>query len=283
METLLERQYTRDNFIHSLSYKPFCTNDFDNGLYKKKRNNAITHQYIQYNDDAFISSLVFDIDNPLGALAWEFCGLPKPNIITQNTSNGHAHLLYALKKPVCKTDAGKVKPLQYLAMIENGMRKRLDADFAYSGLITKNPLNQHWRTFWNDQEPYELHYLRDFLDEDISISSNKEIEYGLGRNVELFNIGRKYAYKIVLKYKEDNNYELFYYDLFRLLKVENLNKFAYNLLIESEIKSICNSICKWTWRNFSKEVFSAIQSKRAKKPRKSTLKKLQLIQEMDGE
>lgn len=283
MEDLIERQYTKDNFIHSLSYKPFCTNDFNEGLYKKRRNNAITHQYIQHNDDAFISSLVFDIDRSLGALSWEFCGLPKPNIITQNTDNGHAHLLYALKKPVCKTDAGKIKPLQYLAMIENGMRKKLNADFAYSGLITKNPLNTIWRTFWSDNEPYELNYLRDFLEDDISLSLNINEDYGLGRNVELFNIGRKQAYKKVLSYKSENDFNGFYFEIYKLLKIENINKFAYNLLVESEIKSICNSICKWTWRNFSKETFSTIQSKRAKKTRKSTIEKLKLIQLLDKE
>jgi hypothetical protein len=45
-----------------------------------------------------------------------------------------------------------------------------------------------------------------------------------------------------------------------------------NPLTHSEIKQINNSICKWTWRNFTAEKFSSIQSARAKKntkPRKA--------------
>ncbi|WP_185938191.1 primase C-terminal domain-containing protein, partial [Enterococcus faecalis] len=35
----------------------------------------------------------------------------------------------------------------------------------------------------------------------------------------------------------------------------------------NEVKQVCQSISKWTWRNFSTEKFSAIQSYRASKKR----------------
>ncbi|EBS9663350.1 replication protein, partial [Salmonella enterica] len=49
-------------------------------------------------------------------------------------------------------------------------------------------------------------------------------------------------------------------------------------LSHEETKQICSSICKWTWRNFSVQKFSTIQSIRAKKTRK-TQKKLEIALE----
>lgn len=276
--------YTSKHFVEHIAYRPLCTNDFNSeGLFKRVKHEALTHQYIQHNDDAFVSSLVFDIDRSMGAISWDFVGLPRPNIITQNTQNGHAHLLYALRHPVCKTDAARLKPLSYLARIERGMRDRLEADRAYTGLITKNPLNTHWRTIWGDNEPYELSYLRDFLDEDLSFEKQIDYNYGLGRNVSLFNELRKIGYSKVLHYKKDDMYDNFYKFLLREAYILNLRHNQNNLLMETEILNIVKSICRWTWKNFSQKKFSKIQSARAKKTRKTTIDRLKLIQLLDNQ
>lgn len=276
--------YTSKHFVDHIAYRPLCTNDFNSeGLFKRVKHEALTHQYIQHNDDAFVSSLVFDIDRSMGAIAWDFVGLPRPNIITQNTRNGHAHLLYALRHPVCKTDAARLKPLNYLARIERGLRDRLEADRAYTGLITKNPLNTHWRTIWGDNEPYELSYLRDFLAEDLSFDKQIDYNYGLGRNVSLFNELRKIGYSKVLHYKKDDMYDNFYKFLLREAYILNLRHNQNNLLMETEIFNIVKSICRWTWKNFSQKKFSRIQSARAKKTRKTTIDRLKLIQLLDNQ
>ncbi|EDR3812963.1 replication protein, partial [Salmonella enterica] len=77
------------------------------------------------------------------------------------------------------------------------------------------------------------------------------------------------AYKEVLKYKANKTYNDFYLDMFS--KATMLNDYSNhnNPLTYSEIKQINNSICKWTWRNFTAERFSSIQSARAKKTRKA--------------
>jgi hypothetical protein len=56
-----------------------------------------------------------------------------------NPENGHAHLLYALKTAIRTAPDGKMKPLKYAAAVERALRKKLDADTGYSGLICKNP------------------------------------------------------------------------------------------------------------------------------------------------
>ncbi|EGK6516102.1 replication protein, partial [Salmonella enterica] len=77
------------------------------------------------------------------------------------------------------------------------------------------------------------------------------------------------AYKEVLKYKANKTYNDFYLDMFS--KATMLNDYSNNNnpLTYSEIKQINTSICKWTWRNFTAERFSSIQSARAKKTRKA--------------
>nr|WP_250888506.1 replication initiation protein [Escherichia coli] len=71
-------------------------------VYTGNREKATLKKYIGYNNKYFINGFVFDVDHEYGAIAWDMAGLPKPNAIIQNTINGHAHLLYALKIPVLK-------------------------------------------------------------------------------------------------------------------------------------------------------------------------------------
>ncbi|HDR1999404.1 TPA: replication initiation protein, partial [Escherichia coli] len=114
--------------------------------------------------------------------------LPKPNIIIQNTKNGHAHLLYALKNPVLKTDFARIKPLRLASIVQRGFTERLDADRAYADILMKNPINiNEWRSTWTNIPEYDLDYLADFVP-DIRITKNTKPSpvYGLGRNVNLF-------------------------------------------------------------------------------------------------
>lgn len=261
--------FNKEDFYKNLSSAPFCTNNFEeHGVFKKHKKEAVNYEYIQYNNEAFVSALVFDIDEPMASLKWDFVDMPRPNIVMKNKSNGHAHLYYALKTPVCKTDMAKIKPLNYLSVVEKGLRRRLNADRCYTGLMTKNPLNERWQTIWGNNDAYTLDFLRDFvIDEEIK---EKE-EYGIGRNVVLFNAIRKSAYKEVLFFKNRFNYEYYEKTIYTKAVIYNCENFPNNLLPENEVRSVVRSVCRWTWRNFSKERFSEIQSRRAKLPRKKSL------------
>ena len=50
------------------------------------------------------------------------------------------------------------QPLKWL------WQKKLKADLGFAGLITKNPLNDHWSPFWSGADLYDLDYLADFVD-----------------------------------------------------------------------------------------------------------------------
>ncbi|EHU03968.1 replicase family protein, partial [Escherichia coli DEC1B] len=156
---LIQEEYNRDKYINQIQSWVLCADDFENGTYRKPKNKALNKKYIGYNNNYFMNGFVFDIDQPEGAIAWDDCGLPKPNIIIQNTKNGHAHLLYALKAPVCKTDNARTKPLKLASLIQKGFTDRLKADRAYADVLMKNPINEaEWRTIWGNVEAYDLSY-----------------------------------------------------------------------------------------------------------------------------
>ena len=262
---LIQAEYNRDKYINQIQSWTLCADSFENGTYRKPKEKALNKKYIGYNNNYFINGFVFDIDQPSGAIAWDDCGLPKPNIIIQNTANGHAHLLYALKAPVCKTDNARVKPLKLASLIQTGFTDRLKADRAYADVLMKNPINEaEWRTIWGNVEAYDLSYLSEFIPDDIQ-EQKRLPSIGLGRNVNLFEDLRHYAYKSVLKFKEKSNYERWEKEL--VLKANGLNIFcnSSNPLSYNEIKATARSVAKWTWRNFNKECFSSIQSCRGKK------------------
>ncbi|EBZ9359400.1 replication protein, partial [Salmonella enterica subsp. enterica serovar Derby] len=95
--------YNEDKFKSQIQKYVLSTDDFNDGVYRNPKEKALLKKYIGFNNRSFVNGLVFDVDHEYGAIAWDLADLPKPNIIIQNTRNGHAHLLYALKSPVLKT------------------------------------------------------------------------------------------------------------------------------------------------------------------------------------
>lgn len=93
----------------------------------------------------------------------------------------------------------------------------------------------------------------------------KSENYGLGRNVNLFEDLRAYAYKRVLKFKQDLNYEAWERDVLNVAIDLNCRCNALNLLQYNEIKATARSVSRWTWKNFDSATFSKIQSKRGKR------------------
>ncbi len=142
--------------------------------------------------------------------SWQDAGLPAPHWVCVNLRNGHAHLGYQLATPVARTSAARQKTLRYLAAIEHVLARRLGADMAYAGLITKNPIHHDWWTIWHSAEPYSLDYLAEFCpDKDLaaySRRSRKEAS-GFGRNVTLFDNVREWAYSAVREYWRPNGYD----------------------------------------------------------------------------
>lgn len=262
---ILQKEYSRSDFINQIISRPFCTDDFKrDGIYRTNKRRALNSVYIEHNNDSFINSIVFDIDSDTAAIAWQDADIPKPNFITQNPANGHAHLFYALSSPVCITENARRKPQKLLKGVIEGLTERLGADPCYTGKITKNPLNPRWRTFWNEQPRFELNYLCEFIDTNKRVK--KEVRKSIvaeGRNTALFDTLRFYAYSIIFKYQKNDDFCGFISALEE--EAEHINDSFEDQLGFKEINHTIRSISSWVWGTFDSDTFSEIQSNRAKK------------------
>ena len=262
---ILQKEYSRSDFINQIISRPFCTDDFKrDGIYRTNKRRALNSVYIEHNNDSFINSIVFDIDSDTAAIAWQDADIPKPNFITQNPANGHAHLFYALSSPVCITENARRKPQKLLKGVIEGLTERLGADPCYTGKITKNPLNPRWRTFWNEQPRFELNYLCEFIDTNKRVK--KEVRKSIvaeGRNTALFDTLRFYAYSIIFKYQKNDDFCGFISALEE--EAEHINDSFEDQLCFKEINHTIRSISSWVWGTFDSDTFSEIQSNRAKK------------------
>jgi hypothetical protein len=228
--------------------KPYYADILAKGLRIARKETALKHKYIQFNDAAFYRFLVFDIDKPRAALAWENANLTAPNTVVINPKNTHAHLFYYLKDPICKTDNARLKPVSYLKAIYQAYALKLQADTAYVGLIAKNPLNPAWQTWYIHNNLYSLFELADYVKLQKIITKKALSEDFIGRNDGLFNTIRIWAYKARYNYKNYSDFAAAVYTY-----TNSLNQLFTMPLKINEIKSITKSIANFVWKHFTEE------------------------------
>lgn len=244
-----------DSSLHSesLPTRPYCTDDFSQGIYPRQQRIAITKRYIQLNPPQQQYWLVFDIDRPNSAFSWQDANLPPPFAVVVNESNTHCHVIYALESPVCTSDFAHKKPLHYLAAIQRAYTERLQADVNYSGLIAKNPFSQnHWHVFpCAINAKYSLSELAEWVD--LTNTSKRSLRgseaVALGRNCALFDSLRRHAYNSIRKYRQGK------VDAWRsyiLDKATEQNVFS-EPLPHNEVKAIAKSVANWVWKRMKQD------------------------------
>lgn len=257
------------DLIETLPNKPYCTDELG-VTYIRPKKTAIKKKYLQVNQPKLVTYLVFDIDRQGGVLSWYDNDLPAPYWTSKNPENGHAHIAYRLKVPFCTSDIAHSEPIRYAAAIQSAMTERLKADRGFAGLLTKNPLHSHWQNeFWTEYE-YTLDELADYLDLKGHPLRGSEIS-GLGRNCELFDNTRQWAYRAIREYWAPNykrKWNAAVYD-----KVESTNSQFNVPLPMSEVKAIAKSIANWTYREFTPEKFRQSQAKKGAKGGKASKRK----------
>ncbi|MEE9924963.1 MULTISPECIES: replication initiation protein [Brucella] len=238
----------------------WCSNDpAQYGQRHLPRTPALERAYIDPNPRGRVWAMVFDIDRPGAALAWDDADMPTPNWVAENPANGHVHLGYVLAAPVSRSEASRGKPLRLLARIECAMTNALDADRAYSHRLTKNPGHPRWRTFWERGQPYDLDELRDYLPDNLPLRIARAEAVGEGRNVALFDGLRRWAYKNRFAYGDFDAWHAACRQYTR-----TLNEFAHPLP-EREAMHTAKSVAKWVWVKFTPEAFAALQAARARR------------------
>lgn len=270
-----------DLFEQHLPNKPYCTDSLPAGLVVRDKMQAMTKQYIQPNGPTHLYWMPFDVDRPTASFDWDDRHCPPPNIVVMNPDNGHAHLLYGLEVPVRKAPDAQLKPLRYAAAIEYGILEKLEADYGYAGLIVKNPIHKHWSVHCPQAAPYSLDMLADYVDLKHIDYRKKPADYGLGRNVTVFNSLRHWAYRAVLQ--DWKTFDVWHQACKE--RARNYNTFP-SPLPESEIRATAKSVARFTWENFDAATFSAIQAARGRKSGEARRKiqddKSQIIMTFEG-
>lgn len=183
---------------------PLASDDLMAGLFRGSRASGMRKRWIEANPQSVSNLLVVDVDHDDATmrLLWDRKDL-QPNVVTVNPANGHAHAIWALQEPVTRTEYARRKPLAYAAAITEGLRRSVEGDKGYSGLITKNPLHESWDTLPITDRLWSLEELRDRLEERKALPppswqrSKRRDPVGLGRNCTLFETARHWAYREV--------------------------------------------------------------------------------------
>ena len=227
---------------------PLASDDLLHGIYRTSRHNALDRRYIEANPQAMSNLLVVDIDHPdaLMRAMWNRQEW-QPNAVVENPANGHAHAVWALAEPVTRTEYARRKPVAYAAAVTEGLRRSVDGDKGYSGLMTKNPTHDQWEASWLTDHLYNLDELNehltvaDFMPPDSWQRTKRKKPVGLGRNCTLFETARTWAYREIRHHWGDPSGLV---DAISL-KAHDLNgQFSEPLPIR-EAEDIARSISRW--------------------------------------
>jgi len=256
---------------------PLASDDLRQGIYRMSRESALGLRYIEANPHAVSNLLVVDIDHDdAGLRAMWNRSKWLPNAVVENPANGHAHAVWALREAVTRTEYARRAPLAFAAAVTEGLRRSVDGDQAYSGLITKNPTHEAWEASWNTDHLYELGELREhletagFMPPASWARTRRKKPIGLGRNCDIFESARAWAYREVRNHWGNAN------ELHTAITehVHTLNAEYSEPLRHSEAKAIAESIWRWIitrsriWRDGAavyEATFTLIQHHRGRK------------------
>lgn len=229
---------------------------------RKTPKQATQNAYVGYNTPKVTTFIVIDLDYDGSIFAYHDNGIPRPQFVIKNPSNGHCQYLYRLKNPVSFFKKSKAKPIRLLNAVETALNDVLGGDKAFTGYLAKNALNSAHEVYYTGAEPYTLGDLLSYLDladlnNSASLPATNDECYG--RNDSIFNAVRKQAYSIAFKC----NYTQLYNQC--LAWCEEYNTRYSPQLPYNELKTISKSIAGYcTGERFRRE-FSELQAARGKK------------------
>lgn len=258
-----------DSFKINLPQKPYCTDDLTFGLKIRPAETAIKKRYLQYNKPTDLRWFVYDVDRSTAHFDWDDLCAPAPNFTVMNKANGHCHLFYGLEIPVHTQTTAKKNPIRFASAIDIAMIEKLQADENYAELICKNPFHDFWDTkLWRDAS-YDLAELADYLDLEKFRDQRKRLPaIGLGRNCDLFDLTRFFAYREIRKPVENLLFDEMYQMpdfVERCIWYARKHNDFIKPLPDKECVTIGRSVGKWVYRNMSPAGFLEWAEQRRKK------------------
>lgn len=266
---------------------PLASDDLRAGIYRASRGEALGRRYIEANPKAVSNLLVVDVDHDdaLMRSIWDRPGW-LPNAVVENPANGHAHAVWALAAPFTRTEYGSRKATAYAAAVVEGLRRSVDGDRGYSGLMTKNPEHTAWHASWLTDDLYSLDQLSAQLTDAGHMppaswtKTRRKNPVGLGRNCTIFETARVWAYRELRHHWGDSDG----LHVAILERVRELNASYSEPLPSSEAGHIAASIHRWIttrsrlWADgpaVYEATFSTIQAARANKRAESYRRKIE--------
>ena len=223
---------------------PYASDDFVQGIYRMARGDALKRRYIQANPDVLHNLLVVDVDHGDGLLR-ALSGPIRPTAVVSNRRTGRCHVVKAIAEPVTKTEYGSRKAIAAAAAVVEGFRRSLDGDQGYSGLMTKNPVHDHWDTEWVSEDLASLRELElavaDFMPRPGWRKNRGYSPAGLGRNCSIFETARTWAYREVRRHFGDSPA----LEAAIHARVHELNAAFADPLPNNEARGIARSIHTW--------------------------------------
>lgn len=204
--------------------------------------------------------IVLDVDHNIRSTAdlhsWasDF-QVPQPSWSAITRESGRGHLGYEIEVPVAKHNHARSGPLRLAAALEDGLARKLNADFGYAGLICKNPRHPYWHTVIGRIRAYDLGELADWVDlSEYSGKKAREPQGSLGRNCLLFDRLRMWSYANLRAFKGVTTYDAWADAV--AAKAAEFNHYHQadvqkkDPLAGSEVRATATSVAKWTWLHF---------------------------------
>ncbi|WP_098454941.1 replication initiation protein [Sanguibacter antarcticus] len=239
---------------------------------RHSRSVALTLPYIEANPLVMRSLVITDHDGSDADHIVGLTGLPEPSYVALNPRTRAGHIVYALRSPVCLTDAARRPPVNLLARIEHGLVEVLGGDVAYSGRITKNPhhVQDHLALWGSTQALYGLKDLASALADLGALPSaghprRNTSSSAVGRNVALFDMVRRWSYRRRGDHTHPNTWErAVFAHAWQTNETIIANDFTTGPLTAQEVAHVSRSIARWTWRKMLR-TFSEEQALRGQR------------------
>lgn len=256
--------------------RPLC-GPAKTGPYRRRERAAALSEspYIETNPTCIQSLIVTDVDAGDVAGLAQLVGLP-PESWAVRTRNavGSGHIGYALATPVVLTDAAHRRPINLLARVEQGLQDVLGGDMSYAGRIMKNPVSPgaFQDTLWPQDVSFPTYTLRELASSLADLGAlpspgdPRPRQSGVGRNVDIFDRTRTWAYRAIKRYwgGDFGEWGEVVHAKARILNLD-LEREGRDPLPDREILHLARSISKWVWSRFTPESFSEIQAQRVSK------------------
>jgi hypothetical protein len=211
----------------------------------------------------WLTALRFDMDSEGGGAAWLEAELPPPNLVVVNPRNGHAHLIYLLGAWVQTNfgDPSRLKVIRYAAAIERAYAAALGADARYAGRFHHNPLSDAYVTKVGRNAPYSLAELAQYVDLR-EPPQKKSAPTGIGRNVEIFDRLRRWAYAAVVDWRIATTPAGGVYEAWCNAVADRAGQIAADVgaasprgpLKANEVGHIAKSVARWVWERYGADV-----------------------------